>query len=82
MGLMMLRMLETMAAIAMIQMPSTSIVTGKSPKSSRCRPIIQATKVPTAMPIRHELSTSTNDSYMKILTIRNLLYPSVRSMPI
>ena len=72
-GLIMLRMLDIMAAAAMIHMPSILMVTGKSPKSYLCRPIIHATKVPTATPIRHEFRTSTYDSYTNILAILDLL---------
>lgn len=46
----------------MIHIPSISIKTGKSPNSYLCIPIIQATNVPTATPIMHELRTKTKDS--------------------
>lgn len=55
-------MLDTIAATAIIQIPSISIETGKSPNSSLCIPIIQATKVPTATPIMQEFKTNTKDS--------------------
>lgn len=61
-GFTILSKLDMMAATAMIQIPSIWIETGKSPKSYLCKPIIQATNVPTANPIRHEFKTNTNDS--------------------
>lgn len=61
-GLIILSKLESIAAIAIIHIPSISILTGKSPNNSLCNPIIQATNVPTATPIKHEFKTKTNDS--------------------
>lgn len=81
-GLTILNRLDTMAAIAIIQIPSIYMVTGKSPNSYLCRPIIQATNVPTATPIKQEFKINTNDSYINILAILLFWYPKVNKIPI
>lgn len=69
-GLYELNRLETIAAAIIIGRPFIWIRTGRSIKSYRCSPIIQATKYPTNMPIKHEFTTNTNASYMYILATR------------
>lgn len=61
MGLIMLKILETIAAIAIIHIPSIYMLTGKSANSSLCSPIIQATNIPTTTPMMHEFNTRTKD---------------------